>query len=306
MPGVSVIRRELTAGDSVAAGLLDALPDPTAVIDGDGVIVGVNHAWQMFGVDNGADPKRTGVGVNYLEVCRRSADEGCLDAGAVVSALQAVLAGEAVEADYEYPCPSPSVGRWFAVRMTQMARPELGVVMSHTNITRRKLAEADLELRASRDPLTGLANRARLTEALQTALSDRPGRGSEPDVGLLYLDLDRFKPVNDTYGHAAGDEVLQAVAHRLELLTRPQDTVARLGGDEFAVLVPRIGRSQLDDLAARVIGALAQPHLVHGHPVVVPASVGSYHACGGEDAGSCLERADASMYSAKRAFPPPN
>jgi predicted signal transduction protein with EAL and GGDEF domain len=178
-----------------SAGLLDALPDATAIVDASGAIVAVNRAWQMFTIDNGGSLEATGVGINYLEVCQRSAADGCDDAGAVASGLRAVLAGDTVESDFDYPCPSPEVGRWFVLRMTRLDRPEPGVVISHTNITRRKIAEQDLERRASLDSLTGLANRSLFDQALAKALTPRK-TPTDADIGLLYIDLDGFKPVN--------------------------------------------------------------------------------------------------------------
>jgi hypothetical protein len=80
--------------------------------------VAVNRAWRMFAMDNGGSPEATGVGVNYLDVCARAAATGCTDASEVIIGLQAVLAGETVESDREYPCPSPTVGRWFNSRIT--------------------------------------------------------------------------------------------------------------------------------------------------------------------------------------------
>lgn len=282
-----------------AAALLDALPDATAVVDRDGVIVAVNFAWRMFTLDNAGDPATTGVGVNYLEVCRRSAATGCSDANEVSAGLRAVLDGRTVESEFQYPCPSPAVGRWFVLRITPLDGPLPGAVIAHSNISSRKRAEEDLQRRASQDPLTQLANRERFTATLTAALTPRPERVPKADVGLVYLDLDGFKPVNDTYGHAAGDEVLQAVAGRLRQVTRPQDCVARLGGDEFAVIAPRITAAGLTDLAGRIERSLTAPHRVHGVPVEVGASVGTYLAAAGEGPTDCVHRADEAMYATK-------
>jgi diguanylate cyclase (GGDEF)-like protein len=293
----------LMTHDGAVAGLLDALPDATAILGPSGSILAVNRAWRMFALDNRGSAESTGIGVNYLDVCRRSAAAGCEDADAVATGLRAVLAGHTVESDYEYPCPSPAIGRWFVLRMTAIERPEKGVLVSHGNITRRKIAEQDLERRASRDPLTSLANRGLFIERATTALAPRPTDSTQPDVGLLYIDLDGFKPVNDTYGHAAGDEVLQAVARRLQLVNRSSATVARLGGDEFAVVEPRITGAGLAAVVARVRDALGEPYLVHGNLVTVGASVGTYLATAGEHVTDCLDRADKSMYDVKRARP---
>jgi len=289
----------LDAWPSVA--LLDALPDAVAVLDRAGTIVAVNHAWRMFTRDNGGDPARTGAGTNYLEVCARAATAGCQDAGTVGAGLRAVLAGYTVECDLEYACPSPSHGRWFVLRVTPIVGPQPGALVSHLNITRQKLAEQSLQHKASEDPLTELANRTLLNQRLSAALTPRPDRAPTADVGILYIDLNRFKQVNDSYGHAAGDEVLQTVAFRLTHATRPQDTVARLGGDEFAVLAPRITFTGLVGLAERIGVELKRPHLVHGRPVEVGASVGTYLAAPGDAATDALDSADRAMYVVKRA-----
>jgi diguanylate cyclase (GGDEF)-like protein len=287
--------------DVLAGAVLDALPDATAVLDDSGAILAVNHSWLMFSLDNGGYPASTGVGVNYLEVCARSAAAGCEDARLVGAGLRAVLAGETIESELEYPCPSPAAHRWFLLRITPLGGATRGAVTSHVNITRRKLAEQTLAHEAAHDPLTGLANRDLFTARLTAALTKRAGRLVRGDVGVLYLDLDGFKHVNDTYGHAAGDEVLLTTAHRLGARARPQDTVARLGGDEFAVIAPRIDADGLAALAARLTGALAEPHLVHGHRVGVPASVGAYLAGPGDLVEAALREADQAMYVVKRA-----
>lgn len=130
------------------------------------------------------------------------------------------------------------MGRWFNSRITPIGGPIGGAVASHVNISRRISSELELMHRASHDSLTGLGNRVLFAEELTRALSLRPGREPVADVGVLYIDLDGFKDINDTFGHDAGDEVLLIAAHLLRSQVRPQDTVARLGGDEFAVCAP--------------------------------------------------------------------
>jgi diguanylate cyclase (GGDEF)-like protein len=289
--------------DSYVAVVIDALPDATALIDASGTIIAVNAAWRMFALDNGGLPETTGVGVNYLDVCERAAAAGSPDAAQVLSGLRLVLAGATVESDHEYACPSPAIGRWFTSRITPVGSPIGGALASHVNISRRKKSEAELVHLASHDPLTGLANRLLFAERLAEALTQSPGRARVPDVGLLYIDLDRFKPVNDTYGHDAGDEVLQTVAHRLRTQVRPHDTVGRLGGDEFAVCAPRVNAAALSALAGRIDNALAQPHRVHGRAVVVKGSIGVYLGAVGDAAAEALESADQAMYAIKNLRP---
>jgi diguanylate cyclase (GGDEF)-like protein len=205
-----------------------------------------------------------------------------------------------VHSEVEYPCPSPAVNRWFLLRITPLAGDVTGAVMSHVNITRRKMAEQALVHEAAHDPLTGLANRGLFADRLTAALTGRRSQVTATQVGLMFLDADGFKQINDTYGHEAGDEALLTIGHRLRSHVRPQDTVARLGGDEFAVTAPRISAAGLDGLSGRVRSALSQPHLIHGHLVPVPVSIGIHLTAPGESAGAALREADRAMYAAKR------
>ncbi|WP_122979607.1 GGDEF domain-containing protein [Actinoplanes teichomyceticus] len=151
----------------------------------------------------------------------------------------------------------------------------------------------DLRFRAEHDPLTGLANRARFEESAERALepaADRP-------VALLLLDLDGFKPVNDTYGHEAGDRVLVEVARRLRRAAGPDDVVARLGGDEFAVLTA----GDPGPLAERVLGSFTAPFELGEAQARIGASVGVAGCRPGEHGvGQLVRDADVAMYEAKR------
>jgi diguanylate cyclase (GGDEF)-like protein/PAS domain S-box-containing protein len=292
---------ELAPSFAFSAAMLDALPDATAILDATGRIIAVNKAWRMFTEDNAGNPLLTGVGVSYLEVCERAASAGLRDAVEVLSGLRAVLAREAVEREWDYACSSPSVKRWFICRITGIDDAHGGAVVSHVNISRRKRAEQELAHEASHDSLTGLANRLLFTRTLTETLQRRTGREQHADVGLLYVDLDDFKPVNDAFGHAAGDELLLMTTHRLRVNIRPQDTVARLGGDEFAVCAPRITADGLAALAARIAAALGEPVKIHGQQLHVSASVGVHLAAAGESAADALHAADVSMYKVKGA-----
>jgi diguanylate cyclase (GGDEF)-like protein len=283
-----------------ATAVLDALPDATAILDRSGRITAVNRAWRMFSVDNGGRPETTGIGVSYLDVCARAAEAGCVDAAEVLAGLQAVLAGETIESDRDYPCPSPVVARWFTCRITPIQSPNGGAVVSHVNVSRRKMSEETLSHQASHDPLTGLANRVLFTRRLTDALDAAGGETRAASVGLLYIDLDNFKPVNDSFGHDAGDEVLVTVAHRLRGQVRDSDTVARLGGDEFAVCLPGLTREGLQELAERIRVALAVPHQIHGHQTLVGGSIGAHLASSGDDVADALRQADQAMYASKK------
>jgi len=160
---------------------------------------------------------------------------------------------------------------------------------------------ASLRAAATVDPLTGLINRA---ESLR--LLERATENAGAELAVFFLDLDQFKFVNDTLGHAAGDEFLQAVASRLIGCLRPHDTVARFGGDEFLMLCPDIcSADQARTFGRRIIAALAEPLPVYGRTVALSVSIGialhPAHSGPGAGAGDLVAEADLAMYSAKRS-----
>ena len=163
----------------------------------------------------------------------------------------------------------------------------------------RESSERSLEM-ALHDPLTGLPNRTLLIERLDHAV--RRGRRSGTQAAVLFADLDRFKLVNDLYGHAVGDELLVAVAERLMVALRPGDTLARLSGDEFVILCEDLNEAaEVDAIAARVVEAVAAPFELSGGSVTVTASVGIAFAGRGDQLSEqLLQDADSAMYQAKR------
>ena len=156
----------------------------------------------------------------------------------------------------------------------------------------------ELERRATTDELTGLANRAAFEEALGDTLADARQAGK----AVLAVDLDRFKQVNDTFGHPVGDDLLEEVAARLRRALRQDDLGARLGGDEFAALLHGVANaSALADTAARVVRSLSAPYRLAGHEIEIGASVGAaFIAYAGDTIDAVMGRADDALYVAKR------
>jgi diguanylate cyclase (GGDEF)-like protein/PAS domain S-box-containing protein len=166
------------------------------------------------------------------------------------------------------------------------------------DITDRKLLELALEQQALHDPLTGLANR----ELLQRNLAEATSGAQAGQLAVLLLDLDGFKEVNDTFGHAVGDVVLQTIAERLRELTRASDTLARTGGDEFVLLCPGVDEAAGVRVAERIVRAIGAPVLAGEVFVELGASVGVAHGAGeSADSDRLLLDADRAMYAAKRA-----
>lgn len=171
-------------------------------------------------------------------------------------------------------------------------------------VTRGPLSLADeerLARLARRDPLTGLSNRIVLRDRLEHAIdqTERTGRR----VGVLFIDVDHFKDVNDQFGHDVGDEVLRVIARRLESVSRRGDTVGRLGGDEFAIILENLdGPNGAATVAQKILAAMEEPIEAAGRTLVISISIGvALTPDDGEDAASLLQHADRAMYAAKSA-----
>lgn len=172
-----------------------------------------------------------------------------------------------------------------------------------TDITEHKLTEERIQTMAHHDSLTGLPNRLLFNDRLNQAIS--LAKRDSRQFALLYLDLDNFKPVNDSFGHAAGDELLQAVAARMRRQVRASDTVARVGGDEFNVILSDISRREdAEIVAAKIIAALGKPFQLSGveQRVQIGGSIGiAVYPTSGQDADALASAADTAMYDAKQA-----
>jgi diguanylate cyclase (GGDEF)-like protein/PAS domain S-box-containing protein len=172
------------------------------------------------------------------------------------------------------------------------------LVLNTRDVTERRRLEDELRERALHDPLTGLANRILFLDRVKHSRAQRRDGRSRPAV--MFLDLDDFKSVNDTLGHAVGDALLVAVAERISSCLRPSDTVARLGGDEFAVLVDETDPTSIAHVADRILEATGKPVSLSGTEMLVHASIGIvYDDDDALTADELLARADAAMYSAK-------
>ncbi len=192
-------------------------------------------------------------------------------------------------------------GRWIEVESVPL--PDGGTVRTHTDITDRYEAEQKIEQLARSDFLTGLANRSCFQEALDAALQARQG------TALLLIDLDRFKHVNDTYGHLSGDLMLQEWASRLTKCVRTGDFVARLGGDEFAVvLAPVVDPAEAEQMAGRLMEEAQRPFQLSDRAIDAGISIGVALVPPGEDPdgmvvgrSDLMQQADLALYEAKEA-----
>lgn len=210
------------------------------------------------------------------------------------------LSGEPVEQEFRIIRPDGKT-RWLREETRMLPSSDADTVLSHgffVDITERKALEQQLGRLAFQDPLTSLANRALFADRLAQSLA----RSARSDIypAVLFLDLDEFKAVNDSLGHAAGDRLLQVVGERLRAAVRPADCVARLGGDEFAVLLEDVGADVAIATANRLLGLLRLPIEIEGRQISGRGSMGIAVAVAGTGSPNDLLRdADAAMYRAK-------
>lgn len=195
--------------------------------------------------------------------------------------------------------------RWFLDRGKVVERDEQGrplrLIGIQTDITSRKQAESLIFHQATHDMLTDLPNRALFNDRLTLAMAE--ARRYEKKVGVIFLDLDNFKKVNDMLGHGAGDYLLVQVAERIRRVLRETDTAARVGGDEFTFFLPLVDDArQMEQAAMRILLVLADPFVVEGAAFQISGSMGiAIFPEDGEDAHTLVKRADMAMYEAKRA-----
>ncbi|GMA78687.1 hypothetical protein GCM10025880_51040 [Methylorubrum aminovorans] len=172
-----------------------------------------------------------------------------------------------------------------------------GWVSTFVDVTERRRFETQIQHLAQHDPLTDLANRATLRQALTETLASARWE----DCAVLYIDLDRFKPINDMFGHAVGDQLLQEVARRLRLTVGRQDVIARLGGDEFALILRPAEPQRVAETARTILDALNRPYAVKRLPIRIGASIGIAVApLAGRDPDILLRNADLALYEAKK------
>lgn len=273
--------------------VIDTVPAMISAVDRDGRCLFVN-AYQSAFV--GLDPALC-VGHDAAMMFgeahatrSRALDRLVLDSGAALPSFEE----EITDRD--------GVSRTFLTTKTPLRDTDLrlsSVLTTALDITERKQAESRLRHMAHHDALTNLANRSLLRERLQRELG-RTRRGDRM-FALHFIDLDRFKAVNDALGHHFGDRLLQAVARRLHENVRETDTVARIGGDEFAILQTEMG--QMEDAAAlaqHIVGMLSRPFVCDGHELSLSASIGiTVHPDDGAGVDDLLRNADLAMYRAK-------
>lgn len=289
----------LRARAALVDGVLEAISDQAAVIDPAGVVLRTNAAWTQAPVAHREVVERSPVGTVYPDALRSQVSR---PARITAEGIDAVLRGAlpAFQADYDTEGDN---GRAYSFQVDPL--PDGGAVVRHVDISFRKHLQRQLAHRATHDPLTGLPNRMVMTERLGQALI----RAARTDTGiaLLFCDVDHFKQINDSQGHAVGDQVLCAIGRRLQETLRQSDVVARFGGDEFVVLLEDIAdEDSALQYAQELQSAATAPIIVEGRPLHFGLSIGISLHRGVLEAdpgavGVLLSDADTAMYAAKKS-----
>jgi diguanylate cyclase (GGDEF)-like protein len=268
-----------------SAALLDGLEAPTCAIDQARRVVTVNAAMRT-----GSDLPLVGLPGHRLS---RRGEDGTAAPVELLAGVDDVLDGRLPR--FELECEGRN-GRWWSVRATPLPA-DAGAVVTQVDVTELKRAQQQLSVASLHDSMTGLPNRTLLRDRLEQAFGY--AARTQCRVAVALLDLDRFKLVNDTHGHASGDAVLVAVAERLTGACRPSDTVARVSGDEFVVAWIVDERHQPEVFAQRLVTAVALAGAVEGPSVGVTASLGLAVSGPGESVDDVLWAADEAMAVAK-------
>ena len=298
--------RRLRQDNAFFQSLVDAIPDPTLVCDREGVVRWINQDAGQFPLVMEAvvdAPLRLFPGVT-------EPDAGASDPQAIVESIRARVDASDTPLDLLlHRVDAAGADRYAQIHARALrggAGTNFGLILRLQDVTARELESRRLRTQVTRfgalahsDSLTGVANRRRFEECLDRAVFD--AGQSDERLAVLFIDLDGFKGINDTRGHAAGDRVLCQVAERLLEVVRRPDTVARLGGDEFAVLLRDVsGNTGVLALGERLLAAICASIALPDGPVGIGASIGiSLFPEHGPDGAALLCRADEAMYRVK-------
>lgn len=285
------------------ATVADSLEEQIAVVDRHGRIVEVNAAWIHFGAENGLAPDYRFIGSNYLDVLKDAAVCGDKLAAAAAAGLSETLSGQRPSFYLEYPCHSPTRKRWFMMRAIAL-KDGTGnhFVVTHHDITERKLAEEEAAYLSLHDSLTKLANRRHFNQALNREMR-RCIRSRSP-ITLMLVDLDYFKDYNDEHGHPAGDRCLVRIGKALSAAAkRPGDLAARLGGDEFALILAGTDLDGARNVAETVRRKIERLDMRFGRTQRITASIGAISLTPekGQSGNDLFEATDKVLYRAKAA-----
>lgn len=309
----------MNVAEQLLSGILDTLSLQVAVIDEASSILYVNQAWRSFGLFYGLQLDTDWFGIAYLDICKANEDT---NQPALLEGVQQVLSGVREHFSIDYLCHTPTQEpTWLTLNLQPMQSSiaEQGpcFLLTLTNITHHKQVEDRISALTLTDPLTGLANRRRLEQFMRDEWSRAIRHQSS--LSVMMVDADHFKQLNDSMGHAAGDDCLRQVATILQgFSNRPGDLAARYGGEEFVLVLGQTTQAEAVKIAERIRQKIMALDIrFAGHRLMTVsigiASLGANHAQStkeqpartqwlnfSEDGNLLLEQADKALYVAKK------
>ncbi len=289
---IDISEQKIARQLNLAASVFTYATEPIMILDGEGNVVNINSAFtETFGYTldemKGHNPRILQSGVH--------------DRGYYEKVWESVMQNDTWTGElYDKTKSGQLIPELVRINTVRDANGKItNYVGFFTDLTLIKQQEEDLKRVAYYDALTGLPNRILLDERIKMALTGRRKNGEQ--VAIVYIDLDGFKNINDTYGHEAGDQFLRGVSANMQKQLREEDTLARLGGDEFVAVLDRIG-SETDccNIVERLLEGARRPVVIGGDALAVTASIGvSMHPEDGESADQLMQKADIAMYHAK-------
>lgn len=280
--------------------VFDSLAAKIAILDRHGTVMQTNAAWRKYAVDSGFTDGPGFIGGNYLEIldCVTGNDQQTVQAAA--AGIASVVSGEFDQFQLQYPFFSPLDKRWFIMKVTPVHDGKEQLVVSHEDVSSIKAAELASLTLANIDTLTGALSRRNFLTLAEQELT-RSMRYELP-LMVLMLDLDHFKLINDHYGHAAGDAVLQGFVQTVTGVLRESDLIGRIGGEEFAVLLPNTTLEGGRALAQRIIESVrTSPVEAAGEHIPYTVSIGAGCLSTQTTFVALLGLADAALYRAKNS-----
>jgi diguanylate cyclase (GGDEF)-like protein/PAS domain S-box-containing protein len=291
-----IINNTAIEARNFAENVITTLREPLISLDQDLRVITVSRSfYEVFKVT----PEET-VGQLIYEIGNKQWDIPQLR-----ELLETILPQKTSFEDFEVEHDFATIGRRTMLLNARQVERGIGneriILLAIEDITERKNIEKKLEYMAFHDPLTGLPNRQLFSDRLVVALAQ--AKRNKNKVGIVMLDLDNFKEVNDTLGHDIGDILLKAVAARLSAALRESDTIARRGGDEFLLILPDlVVVEDAKQIAQKIVNLFKSPFLIDAHQLVITTSIGiSIYPHDGIDEGILLKNADIAMYQAKQA-----
>jgi diguanylate cyclase (GGDEF)-like protein/PAS domain S-box-containing protein len=280
--------------------VFDSLSVQLAVLDRDGIVVQTNSAWRAYAHARGIPGGPEFIGGCYVPFLGVMTGDHQPTVHNAVAGMAAVASGEVSHFHLPEPFLTPTDQRWFNMTVTAVRDAQARIVVSHEDVTALKLAELASLALANTDALTGALSRRKFLNLAEQELA-RATRYQLP-LMVLMMDLDNFKRINDQYGHAVGDLVLQDFVKTVSDVLRESDLIGRLGGEEFAVLLPNTPSEGGTALAQRIVESVrTSPVEVAAQRIGYTVSIGGGCLSGETSFAALLSLADAALYQAKRA-----